>query len=64
MSSRIVVTGRIPDAGLDMLREAGDVHAWDSLDVPTVEQVHAMVKGADAVLTLLTTRVDAAFLGQ
>lgn len=62
MSSRIVVTGRIPDAGLDMLREAGDVHAWDSLDVPTVEQVHAMVKGADAVLTLLTTRVDDAFL--
>lgn len=59
---RIAVTGRIPDAGLDMLREAGDVVAWDSLDVPTVEQVHALVQGADAVLTLLTTRVDDAFL--
>ena len=59
---RIAVTGRIPDAGLDMLREAGEVVAWDSLDVPTVAQVHEMVKGADAVLTLLTTRVDDAFL--
>ncbi|HNJ97383.1 MAG TPA: D-glycerate dehydrogenase [Ilumatobacteraceae bacterium] len=59
---RIAVTGRIPDAGLDMLREAGDVVAWDWLDVPTVEQVHALVQGADAVLTLLTTRVDDAFL--
>jgi glyoxylate reductase len=59
---RIVVTGKIPDAGLDMLREAGDVHAWDSLEVPSVEQVHAMVAGADAAVTLLTTKVDDAFL--
>jgi glyoxylate reductase len=45
-----------------MLREAGDVHAWDSLEVPSVEQVHAMVAGADAAVTLLTTKVDDAFL--
>lgn len=62
MSPRIVVTGRIPDAGLELLREAGVVEAWDSLDVPSVEQVHHMVRGADAVLTLLTTKVDDAFL--
>ena len=59
---RIAVTGKIPEAGLEMLREAGDVHAWDSLDVPTVEQVHAMVAGAHAAVTLLTTKVDDAFL--
>lgn len=59
---RIAVTGRIPDAGLELLREAGDVHAWDSLDVPSIEQVHAMVAGADAAITLLTTKVDDAFL--
>ena len=59
---RIVVTGRIPDAGLAVLREAGEVEAWDSLDVPSVEQVHAMVRGADAVVTLLTTKVDDALL--
>ena len=59
---RIAVTGRIPDAGLEMLHEAGEVVAWDSLDVPSVEQVHEMVRGADAALTLLTTKVDDAFL--
>ena len=62
MSPRIAVTGRIPDAGFELLHEAGEVVAWDSLDVPTVEQVHDMVKGAEAVLTLLTTKVDDAFL--
>ncbi len=62
VSRRIAVTGRIPSAGIEMLEEAGEVVAWDSLDVPSVEQVHAMVKGADAVLTLLTTKVDDAFL--
>ncbi len=62
MSALIAVTGRIPSAGLEMLAEAGDVVAWDSLDVPTAEQVHQLVKGADAALTLLTTKVDDAFL--
>jgi len=59
---RIAVTGRIPEVGLEMLREAGDVSAWDSLEVPSVEQVHEMVRGADAAITLLTTKVDDAFL--
>lgn len=62
VSLRIAVTGRIPSAGMEMLEEAGEVIAWDSLEVPTVEQVHALVKGADAALTLLTTKVDDAFL--
>ncbi|MEI8238310.1 MAG: D-glycerate dehydrogenase [Actinomycetota bacterium] len=59
---RIAVTGRIPQAGLEMLHEAGEVVAWDSLDVPSVEQVHGMVRGAHAAVTLLTTKVDEAFL--
>lgn len=59
---RIAVTGRIPDVGLEMLREAGDVTAWESLEVPSVQQVHDMVRGADAAITLLTTKVDDAFL--
>jgi glyoxylate reductase len=47
---------------MELLHEMGEVVAWDSLDVPSVEQVHEMVRGADAVLTLLTTKVDDAFL--
>ena len=42
---RIAVTGRIPDAGLEMLRDTGDVAAWESTDVPSVEQVHELVRG-------------------
>lgn len=62
VAPRIAVTGRIPDAGMELLHEAGAVVAWDSLDVPSVDEVHAMVKGTHAVLTLLTTNVDDAFL--
>jgi glyoxylate reductase len=62
VSARIAVTGRIPEAGMELLHEAGEVVAWDSLDVPTVAQVHELVAGAHAALTLLTTKVDDAFL--
>jgi glyoxylate reductase len=59
---RIAVTGRIPDAGFELLHEAGDVVAWNSLDVPSVAEVHELVAGVDAALTLLTTKVDDSFL--
>ena len=59
---RIAVTGRIPEAGLTLLHEAGEVVAWDSTEVPGVDQVHEMVRGADAIVTLLTTKVDDALL--
>ena len=45
-----------------MLAEAGDLDAWTSLEVPTVQQVHDIVHGAHAVVTLLTTKVDDALL--
>jgi glyoxylate reductase len=47
---------------MELLHEMGEVVAWDSLDVPSVQQVHEMVRGAHAVVTLLTTKVDDAFL--
>lgn len=45
-----------------MLAEAGEIRAWTSLEVPTVQQVHELVAGAHAAVTLLTTKVDDAFL--
>ena len=62
MAARIVVTRRIPDPAIDLLRGAGDV--WVSPhDRPlTTEELHAAVAGADAVVTLLHDRVDDAFL--
>ena len=62
MTSRIVVTGRIPEPGLDRLRSAGDVWSWDG-DDPIPDDVRdEQLATADAVVTLLTDRVDDPFL--
>lgn len=62
MASRIVVTGRIPDAGLELLRSAGDVWTWGG-DGPIPAAVRdEQLATADAVVTLLSDRVDDAFL--
>jgi len=59
---RIVVTGKIPDAGLALLRQAGDVWAWDSGEPIPTDVRDEQLATADAVVTLLTDRVDDAFL--
>jgi glyoxylate reductase len=62
MAARIVVTRRIPDPALELLEQAGDV--WVSPhDRPlTTAELHFALGGADAAVTLLHDRVDAAFL--
>jgi glyoxylate reductase len=62
VAARIVVTRRVPDPALALLRPAGDV--WVSPhDRPLdAEELRAAVAGADAVVTLLHDRVDDAFL--
>jgi len=62
MPGRIVVTGRVPEPALELLREAGEVDAHMQETALSVEELHAAVAGADAVLTLLSDRVDDAFL--
>jgi glyoxylate reductase len=59
---RIVVTRRIPEPGLDVLRASAET--WVSpYDRPLdVEELHAAVAGAEAVVTLLHDAVDDAFL--
>ena len=59
---RIIVAGHIPDAGLHVLRPHGHVWGWKHDEPIPVEQLYDRIAGADAVLTLLTTKVDAAFL--
>jgi glyoxylate reductase len=59
---RIAVTGRIPEPGLDILRAAGDLWAWGTDDAAPVATVHEQIAGVDAAVTLLTTKVDDAFL--
>ncbi len=59
---RIVVTGRIPDVGLEILHSVGDVWAWADDDVIPTDVRDQHLATADAAVTLLTDRVDAAFL--
>ena len=59
---RVVVTGRIPEPGLDLLREVADVWAWTSDEVIPTEIRDEQLATADYAVTLLTDRVDQAFL--
>ncbi|HSJ90617.1 MAG TPA: D-glycerate dehydrogenase [Ilumatobacter sp.] len=62
MAPRIVVTGRIPEPGLDLLGTVGDVWAWNG-DGPVPRDVRDdRLATAEAVVTLLTDRVDDSFL--
>jgi glyoxylate reductase len=62
MAGRVVVTRRIPDPALELLAAAADV--WVSPhDRPLeVDELHAAVAGADAVVAMLHDRVDGALL--
>ena len=62
MAARIVVTRRIPDPAIELLRGVGEV--WVSPhDRPlSTEELHSAVAGTDAAVTLLHDRVDDAFL--
>jgi glyoxylate reductase len=62
-AARVAVLGRIPAAGLDRLREIGvDLWVWDS-DDPIPDHVRdEQLAEAHVAVTLLTNRVDAAFL--
>jgi glyoxylate reductase len=59
---RIVVAGRIPDAGLDVLRPHGNVWGWKHDEPIEINELYQRIADADAVLTLLTTKIDRGFL--
>ncbi|UOD81500.1 2-hydroxyacid dehydrogenase [Paenarthrobacter ureafaciens] len=60
--SRVVVTGRIPETALENLRANHDVIAWESEGSISREELLRRVAGADAIVSLLTERVDAELL--
>jgi lactate dehydrogenase-like 2-hydroxyacid dehydrogenase len=59
---RVFVTRRIPDEGLDLVREACDMDLWEDELPPPRDALLRRVAGCDGVLTLLTDRVDDEFL--
>jgi glyoxylate reductase len=60
--SRVVITGRIPTQAVTLLRESHDVWAWDEVTPIDRQLLLQQVVGADALVTLLTERVDAELL--
>jgi glyoxylate reductase len=62
MAPRAVVTRRIPDPALERLREVADVAVSDADRTLEPDELHALVAGAEAVVTMLHDRVDDAFL--
>ena len=61
--SKIVVTGKIPNAGLEVLRKAGlDPQAWSQDAAMTRQELLKQVQGAEILVTLLTEKVDSELL--
>jgi len=59
---KILVTRKIPKAGVDLLKAAGhQVRLWPKSTVMPRKELLKAAKGADGVLSLLTDRIDDAF---
>ncbi|MDF3043236.1 MAG: Glyoxylate reductase, partial [Thermomicrobiales bacterium] len=58
----VAVTRKIPDAGLEPLREATKVELWDGELPPNPEELDALLEGCDGAITLLTDHIDGSVL--
>ncbi|MBK1786491.1 2-hydroxyacid dehydrogenase [Prauserella cavernicola] len=56
---RIVVTRKIPEAAVEILREAGDVWSPEPDRQLPVEDLHRAAEGADAIVSTLQDPIDA-----
>jgi glyoxylate reductase len=58
----VAVTRKIPDAGLEPLRDAVNVELWDRELPPSPEELDALLAGCDGAITLLTDQIDGSVL--
>lgn len=56
--ARVVVTGKIPAVGLEKLRAEHDVVAWENDEPISRGELLEFVAGADAIVSLLTEKID------
>ena len=54
---RVAVTRVIPNAGLNLLREAAEIRLWEEELPPTPDELAALLRGCDGALTLLTDAI-------
>ncbi len=62
MKPRIFVTRLIPESGLDMLRQEADVEVWPDTLPPDYPVLVRKVKGIDALLCMLTDKIDGSLM--
>ncbi len=60
--SRVFVARQLPGPALDRLRAAHDVDVWTERLPPPPEKLREHSEDADGILSLLTDRIDAAFI--
>jgi len=56
--AKVVVTGKIPAGGLARLKAEHDVKAWETDEAISRAELLTMVAGADAIVSLLTEKID------
>jgi glyoxylate reductase len=56
---RVFVTRVIPEVGLEMARKEADIEVWQNALPPPYETLIKKTKGVDALLCLLTDKIDA-----
>jgi glyoxylate reductase len=59
---KVFVTRRIPDAGLDRIREHCEAEVWPEQMPPPYDLLRQKVAGCDGLVSLLTDRIDAALM--
>lgn len=59
---RIFVTRKLPGRAIDVLRETADVEVWPEELPPPPKTLQRQVRDCDAILSLLTDRIDAELL--
>lgn len=55
---RVAVTRVIPDAGLDLIRDATEMRLWEAPLPPSPDELDELLTDADGALTLLTDTID------
>ena len=60
--AKVVITGKIPAIAVERLRAEHEVLSWDEPVVISRDELLKRVKGADAIVSLLTEKVDAELL--
>ena len=56
--AKVDVTGKIPSGGLERLKTEHEVTAWEKDDAISRSELLTMVAGADAIVSLLTEKID------